>query len=515
MARIITTQTVAKNGFKVYNLYTDGTKDVNEFFEDDIVEDFSFVENREKITVKGRISKVDMTFKKIVTKKYIGKDSCTENDCRLTGIQIDHSIENFAKISNVIPMEILEFKPEKEVKKVNVAPTKKVFLKVTLSDNSTSEVVLKEGMKLFNVTIQKYGEERTDDFIVKSFMYKVDEKVFKPVMIGMYLADKNNELVKVYFEDVKVCGCEGMVIEEDASLSAALAEYINNGSEGGLILPSATYTDSLVMNNKVNMLGSQANVIANTGVRCTDDILADETVLTNTITCEEGASVIISGVTFTEKSTIATNKASDITFKNCRFLGIDPSSKQTLLISGNPNEAEQPVLIRIENCYFGTNGKTATGEMYNLINLHNRVANGSYIRNCYFAKEVCTHNAINIYNVEEGATIDINDNYFEYSGNAIRLGVYGSTKCTFNIYNNTYADTDVANPDYAGLLLIQPVSTSTTTMANMTINLDNNKCLLDEEYQLFYIYSASTATQINETNCPTIYVDGKLQQLAF
>ena len=177
MARIITTQTVAKNGFKVYNLYTDGANDVNEFFEDDIVEDFSFVENREKITVKGRISKVDMTFKKIVTKKYIGKDSCTENDCRLTGIQVDNSIENFAKISNVIPMEILEFKPEKEVKKVNVTPTKKVFLKVTLSDNSTSEVVLKEGMKLFNVTIQKYGEERTEDFTVKSFFYHVKNTV--------------------------------------------------------------------------------------------------------------------------------------------------------------------------------------------------------------------------------------------------------------------------------------------------------------------------------------------------
>ena len=515
MARIITTQTVEKNGFKVINLYSDGSKDVNEFFEDDIVEDFSFVDNREKITVKGRISKVDMSFKRIVTKKYIGKDSCVENDCRLTGIQIDHSLETFAKISNVNPMEILEFKPEKEVKRVNVVPCKKVFLKVTLSDNSTSEVVLREGMKLFNVTIQKYGEERTEDFTVKSFFYKVDEKIYKPVMIGMYLVDNNSELVRVYFEDIKVCGCEGMIVEEDASLTQAIAEFIKNGSEGGIILPANTYNDSLVMNNKINMLGNQANVVANTGVRCSDDVLADETNITNTISCEQGASVIISGVTFTQKSIIATNKASDITFKNCRFLGIEPTANQTQLINGNPNDAEQPVLIRIENCYFGTNVKNDTGAVYNLINLHNKVADGSYIRNCYFAKEVCKHNVINIYNTEEGATIDINDNYFEYSGNAIRLGVYGSTKCTFNIYNNTYADTDVANPEYAGLLLIQPVSTSTTTMANMTINLDNNKCLSNNELQLFYIYSAPTATQINETNCPTIYVDGKLQQLVF
>ena len=70
-------------------------------------------------------------------------------------------------------------------------------------------------------------------------------------------------------------------------------------------------------------------------------------------------------------------------------------------------------------------------------------------------------------------------------------------------------------PEYAGLLLIQPVGPKTTSFANMTVNLDNNKCLSNKDAQLFYIYCAPTDIVLNETNCPNIFVNGVKQELTF
>ena len=514
MARIVTTQKVVKDGFKLYNIYTDDTVSVNEFFEDDIVENLAFADDNTKVVVNGRITDVKLYNKRIPTKKYVDDDSCVENDCSVQNVALDFSEKNFSQLRDINPREILEFNPTKEVKRVNVKATKKVNLSVTLSDDSTSSIELKEGMKLFNVTIQSRGSEVSGDYVLKCFFFEVKEKVYTPDVVGMYLIDKDNDMVRVYFEDIKVCGNDGMVVEEGASLNAVMQEFVANGSEGGIVLPASTFTESLVMNNNINMLGNKSGVIANKGSRCTDEYLIDESYITNTISCEKGASVVITGVTFTEKSTINVNNANDITFKNCRFLGIDPTKTQELLIYGNPG-VEEPVLVQIENCYFGSNGKNELGSVYNLINLHSKLASGSYIRNCYFAKEVCTHNVINMYNVEENGEIEISNNYFEYAANGIRLSVNGETKCTFNIFNNVYAETDTAYPDYAGLLLIQPTGKATTSFANMTVNLDNNVCLADKNSQLFYIYCGANDTQIDETNCPKIYVNGKYQELVF
>ena len=514
MARIITTQKVVKDGFKLYNIYTDNTVSVNEFYEDEIVENLAFAENNEKIVISGRIVDSKLYNKRIPTKKFVDEDSCVENDCSIQNVSVDYSEKNYSKIRNIVPREILEYNATKEVKKVEIKPVKKVNLTVTLSDDTTTSIELKEGMKLFNLVIQKRGTEVLGDYTVKCFFYEVTEKIYKPDAIGMYLIDEDGDMISVLFDDIKICGTEGMVVEEGASLVNAMAEFIANGSQGGLVLPAATYTESLVLNNNINILGNKSVVIANKGNRCTDDYLMDETNITNTISCQKGASVVISGVTFTSKSTINVNNANDITFKNCRFLGIDPSKNQELLIYGNPG-VDEPVLVQIENCYFGTNGKNDLGSVYNLINLHNKLASGSYIRNCYFAKEVCTHNVINIYNVEENAEIEISNNYFEYAGNGIRLSVNGETTCTFNIFNNTYAETDMAYPEYQGLLLIQPTGKATTSFANMTVNLDKNVCLADKDSQLFYIYCGANDTQINETNCPKIFVNGKYQELVF
>ena len=156
MARIITTQTVVKNGFKLINNYTDNSKAVNTFYEDDIVDDFSFVMDRQKITVSGRITNVKLSNKRIPTKKYVDDKSSVENDTKIKNVGIDYSEKNYAKVTDINPREILEYKPTKEVKKVDIIPTRKVNLSVTLSDDTTSSVELKEGMKSFNVNDSLY-----------------------------------------------------------------------------------------------------------------------------------------------------------------------------------------------------------------------------------------------------------------------------------------------------------------------------------------------------------------------
>ena len=95
------------------------------------------------------------------------------------------------------------------------------------------------------------------------------------------------------------------------------------------------------------------------------------------------------------------------------------------------------------------------------------------------------------------------------------FSVYGSTKCTVNIFDNVYERTDTMYPEYAGLLLVQPVGLNTTTFSNVTINLDNNVCLEDRNSQLFYLYCGERDMQFNADTCPKVFVNGKYEEIEF
>ena len=125
MARIITTQKVVRDGFKLFNIYTDNTVSVNEFYEEDIVENLAFAENNEKIVISGRITDVKLYNKRIPTKKYVDEDSCVENDCSIQNVALDYSEKNYSKLKDIVPREILEYNATKEVKKVEIKPVKK------------------------------------------------------------------------------------------------------------------------------------------------------------------------------------------------------------------------------------------------------------------------------------------------------------------------------------------------------------------------------------------------------
>lgn len=144
---------------------------------------------------------------------------------------------------------------------------------------------------------------------------------------------------------------------------------------------------------------------------------------------------------------------------------------------------------------------------YNAMELNVALANGSSISGNKFDL-VCNHNIINIYDVEDGAVININDNIFEKAANGIRIGIKGDKRCTINIKRNTYKSTDIG--EYAGLVLIQPYAKATVSMKNVVINIDDTVNESTEE-QLWYYYAGVGDTQLAVEDRPKVYINGELQ----
>ena len=80
--------------------------------------------------------------------------------------------------------------------------------------------------------------------------------------------------------------------------------------------------------------------------------------------------------------------------------------------------------LDVRNNYFGSND----GSVYNGLELTGELTDGSIIANNTFAKGFTTHNAINIYNVMNGATVYVNNNYCETVDFA-RIGIIGEPSC--------------------------------------------------------------------------------------
>ena len=198
-------------------------------------------------------------------------------------------------------------------------------------------------------------------------------------------------------------------------------------------------------------------------------------------------------------------KGTKAEFKNCEFTDVvlpDEGSNLEKAIIG-PNGWNNIFRLNIDDCDFGDNNKA-----YNAMELNVQLADGSTINNNNFGI-VGTHNIINIYDVEDGATIDINDNVFAKAANGIRVGIRGDKSCTINIKRNRYESTDTG--EYAGLLLIQPYGTATQSMGDVVINLDdtiNNS----GESQLWYYYAGSGDAQLDIEDRPKVYINGELQK---
>ena len=219
--------------------------------------------------------------------------------------------------------------------------------------------------------------------------------------------------------------------------------------------------------------------------------------------------MIFDGIDFTGEALITLNGAKEVYFKNCRFYKLTPNTKKTMAIT---SKASIELKLVVEKCFFGENPSIDTNAIYHILEGNFKAVNGSSFSENYFVKGCNTHNAINFYDVVDGATIGINKNVFEYSGSAVRLGIKGAAKATFIMNGNTYLTTDTSNGgEWAGFLTIQPYGTVTTSWNDVTIKLSNTENKSGYK-QLAVFFANSTDTHFDRTkNFPKLYIDGVLQ----
>ena len=219
--------------------------------------------------------------------------------------------------------------------------------------------------------------------------------------------------------------------------------------------------------------------------------------------------VIFDGIDFTGEALISLNNAKEVYFKNCRFYKLTPNTKKTMAIN---SKSSVEMKLVVEKCFFGENPNVGTNAVYHILEGNIKAADGSSFSENYFVKGCNTHNAINFYDVVNGATIGINKNVFEYSGSAVRLGIKGAAKATFLMNGNKFLATDPSDGgDWAGFLTIQPYGKSTTSWNDVTIKLSNTENKSGVK-QLVVFFANPTDTHFDRTkNFPKLYVDGVLQ----
>lgn len=208
--------------------------------------------------------------------------------------------------------------------------------------------------------------------------------------------------------------------------------------------------------------------------------------------------VVFNGVDFTKDAFIKIQAAKSVTFKNCRFYGLEPAAKTMGVILSCDTK------LIVEGCFFGKCGE----KLYNFFELNGKLADGSSISNNYFVWGCCSHNEVNIYNVVDGANVNVNNNYI----GSIRIGTKGAAKdVTINFKSNEYNLSD--NPDsfWASLIVIQPYASQTSSFNGVTVNVDGTKTALADDKLVCIFCNPTGDTKFNwQTNYPILYVNGKL-----
>lgn len=208
--------------------------------------------------------------------------------------------------------------------------------------------------------------------------------------------------------------------------------------------------------------------------------------------------VVFNGVDFTKDALITITAAKSVTIKNCRFYGLTPT-KKAMGVTVNAND----VKLVVEGCFFGLNDD----KLYNFFEMYGKLADGSSISRNYFVWGCCSHNQVNIYNVMDDANINVNSNHI----GSIRIGTKGAPKnIKINIKNNEYNLNDNTDPEWPGMICIQPYGSQTESFNGVTIDVNGTKTALVPE-KIAYIYASGKDTRFNwQTNYPILYMNGKL-----
>ena len=190
-----------------------------------------------------------------------------------------------------------------------------------------------------------------------------------------------------------------------------------------------------------------------------------------------------------------------------------------------PNRWDLPTKVVFNNNYFGDNPG-----IYNLFELNCAVKDGSSFSGNTFTKGAASHNFINLYQLDDNATINIDNNSFDCGPdtNPIRIAAKdiidpdtgerrGPKNVVVNIRNNTYSG-DIQYPDWAGILFFQPYAKGTSDFSGITVNISNTTTTNTAEgadgaeiSQLLYYYAGPKDAQLLDaegTKMPHVFIDG-------
>lgn len=499
MARIVNTISTPILTLVIRTMFKDGTFTDELISEGDIVSDLRYVHNGEIKKISGRVSNI--TYKNAQVKRTYNTfkklKSYFRFDVTPVSIEIDSSTELHSNVTVIPTRDILEREGVTEVKKLNVFFKYGFASKIYFSDNTSNVVTIHEGDIVSDLVYLSKLETKVNAKIV-AIKY---DKVLKPLKLETIISNKIKEIDVCAIKEI---GTTTPIIE---SGTVSINDAITDSSSGSIYVGTGTFKDPISVSKDVSLNGDKAGISAFSAVRDTKT-LKDETIIEGALKIITSNDVNVDGVALTKDALVSTGPANNVAMNNCILTALNPDANKSFVVkTGNT-----PTLMNVEGCYFGNN-KSVDGKSFrNTLELNCKLKDGTVFSNNYFAKECSGNNDICIYDVDEGANILIENNTWEYSGNGIRIGTKGNARCTITINNNTYNSTDEANPEYAGLVLIQPYGSATTSMKNVTVYINNTHHKDDK--QIFYLYSGGNDMKFTEDTLPTVYVDGVLQDLS-
>lgn len=495
MARIVETHTKPIVSCIIQTLMMDGTISSIELFKDDIVTDMRYIENGDVKTVTGRVESLNhiyrpttRTYANITTaKSYFADDVITKE------ITIDVSSEYHSNVINIPTREIVENKNLEDVARMKYFLKYGIEVEVEMTDDTTNKFTLVEGQDLFGLEFLDKDSISIIDCRLIAINY--DTKLNPTELI----VNDSGKLRKIPILALINVGEILSPINSKNSVSDA----IRNSTKGIVSLDVGLFSEEISIEKDIVIKGVYAGVSAsNVSIR-NDNKQSTETILSGKLNISEGVSVKLDGVTLTKDAYINLKNCKEISLENCRVLRLNPTEPKSFILKTLRDD--NPIKISVKNCYFGPNKEENGNRFHNLFEMTAPLKDGSEFIGNNFSDLICKNNHICIYQVEDGATITIKDNVWEKSANGIRVGTIGDANCTINICNNTYLSTD-DNPEWAGLLLVQPYGNQTVSMSKIKINLDKNKHI--DKYHIYYLYTNDTDMQFDETNVPTIKIDG-------
>ena len=289
--------------------------------------------------------------------------------------------------------------------------------------------------------------------------------------------------------------------------ATGIADAIAASEEGQEIaLVEGTYAGTLTINKACTIVGPN-DVSQNPG-----SLMDAETINTRggAVIAEElkidaaDQKVEIRGVTFADNCRITLENAREVSIKNCRFVNIastgSGAGEMPVMLKG-----ENPTKVTITGCMFGAKNTSTSATCKNVIEVYTPLKTGSEISNNYVADENARNNGFCIYEVDDGAIVNIRNNFFENAHNGIRVGTKGNANCTIIVEGNHYVK--AGEVPYEGLLMFQPYGNQTESFENVTVRMNRN---IGPEYdhQIWYLYYGGTDTVITEDKYPTVYLDG-------